>query len=120
MALKKERIGLGKKFNLSKIPGLKKVETIGQEARGLTFRRKKKARALLFEFSKPVNLKIHSLFVNFSFIAIWLDKDNKIIQKKIINPWRLSIGPRKPFTRLVEVPINDFYRREIDNLLELD
>ncbi len=108
------------KFNLSKIPRLKNVETIGQEARGLMFRRKKKARALLFEFSKPVNLKMHSLFVSFSFIAIWLDKDNKIIQKKIIKPWRLSVGAKKSFSKLVEVPINDFYRREIDNLLKLD
>ncbi len=110
----------GKKFNFSKIPELKKVETIGQEARGLMFRRKKKARALLFEFSKPVNLKMHSLFVGFSFFAIWLDKDNKVIGKKIIRPWRLSVGPKKPFKKLVEVPINDFYRREIHDLLKLD
>ena len=108
------------KFNLSKIPELKEVKTIGQEARGLTFRRKKKARALLFKFDKPVNLKIHSLFVRFSFIAIWLDKEDKVIQKKVVRPWRLSIGAGKPFTKLVEIPINDFYRREIHDLLKLD
>jgi len=108
------------KFNLLKIPKLKKVKTIGQEARGLTFRRKKKARALLFEFDKPVNLKLHSLFVGFSFFAVWLDKDDKVIQKKVVRPWRLSVGPKRAFTKLVEVPINHFYRREIEHLLKLD
>jgi uncharacterized membrane protein (UPF0127 family) len=106
--------------NLLKIRGLKKIETIGQEARGLTFRRRRKARALLFEFSKPVNLKIHSLFVFFPFVAIWIDKDNKLIKKKIVRPWKISVGVGEPFTKLIEVPINDFYRREIKELLKLD
>jgi uncharacterized membrane protein (UPF0127 family) len=119
--MNKEKIsGLGKKFNYSEIPELKEVKTIGQEARGLTFKSKKNARALLFEFDKPVMLKIHSLFVGFSFVAIWLNHKDQIIKKNIIRPWKLSIGPKKPFTKLIEIPINDFYRREIHDLLKLD
>lgn len=108
------------KFSISGIPELRKIKTLGEEARGLMFRRKKKARALLFEFPKPVNLKIHSLFVGFSFFAVWLDRNNNVLQKKIIKPWRLSVGPKKSFSKLIEVPINDFYRREIEFLLRLD
>lgn len=110
----------GKKFNISKIPELKEVKTIGQEARGLMFRSKKHARALLFEFSHPVKHKIHSLFVWFPFVAIWLNQKDQVIEKKVVRPWRLSVGVRKPFTRLIEVPINYFYRREIEHLLKLD
>jgi uncharacterized membrane protein (UPF0127 family) len=117
MELKKRKIGLDK---IKKIPELRKIKTVGQEARGLMFRSKNKARALLFEFDRPVNLKIHSWFVSFPFVAIWFDKNNKFIAKRVIRPWRLPLGPGKPFTKLIEVPINDFYRREINDLLKLD
>jgi uncharacterized membrane protein (UPF0127 family) len=109
-----------KKFEISSIPELKKIQGIFQEARGLTFRTRKNARALLFEFEKPTNLKIHSCFVWFPFIAIWIDQKDKVIKKKIVHPWRVSINPKESFKKLIEIPINDFYRREIHDLLRLD
>jgi uncharacterized membrane protein (UPF0127 family) len=109
-----------KKFEISSIPELKKIQGIFQEARGLTFRTRKNARALLFEFNRPTNLKIHSCFVFFNFIAIWIDNSGKIIEKKIVRPWRISISPGRKFSKLIEIPINDFYRREIKELLRLD
>jgi uncharacterized membrane protein (UPF0127 family) len=119
--MNKEKIsGLGKKFNISKIPKLKEVKTIGQEARGLTFRSKKNARALLFEFSPPVRLSIHSLFVFFPFVAVWLNQKDEVIQKKVVRPWKIRIKPTKSFSKLVEIPINKFYRREIGDLLKLN
>ncbi len=106
--------------NLLKIPELKKVKTVGQEARGLTFTSRKRARALLFEFNKPVNLKIHSMFVWFPFVAIWINHKNEIIEKRIIKPWKASVKSKKPFKKLIEIPINEFYRGEIQEILTLN
>lgn len=76
---------------------------------GLMFTRREKAQALLFGFDKPVKLKIHSLFVFFPFVALWLDKDNNIVDKKLVNPFNFSVSSRKPYFRLVEIPINQKY-----------
>lgn len=40
---------------------------------GLMFVRRKRAKALLFDFEKPTKISIHSWFVFFPFVAIWLD-----------------------------------------------
>jgi len=76
---------------------------------GLMFSKKEKAQALLFNFEKPVRLRIHSLFVFFPFVALWLDRKDNIIGKKIIKPFRLSIFPKKSFCKLIEIPINKKY-----------
>jgi len=80
--------------------------------RGLMFRRREKASALLlFNFKKPVRMKIHSLFVFFPFIAVWLDDKDRIIEIKKIIPWRLIIFPKKSFYKLIEIPINKKYKK---------
>jgi len=73
---------------------------------GLMFSRKEKAQILLFEFSRPVRLAIHSLFVFFPFIAIWIDKGWKIIEIKKVKPFSLSICPEKYFSSFIEVPLS--------------
>ena len=49
-----------------------------KEAIGLMFCRREKAKALLFSFKKPIDFTIHSFFVFFEFIAIWLDEKGKV------------------------------------------
>jgi uncharacterized membrane protein (UPF0127 family) len=73
---------------------------------GLMFSRKEKANILLFEFSRPIRLAIHSLFVFFPFIAIWIDDDGKVIEIKRVKPFSLTVSPRKDFLSFVEVPLN--------------
>ena len=68
---------------------------------GLMFSRKEKAKILLFKFSRPVKLSIHSLFVFFPFIAIWIDDRGKIIEIKKIKPFLLHICPSKKFLSFV-------------------
>jgi uncharacterized membrane protein (UPF0127 family) len=77
--------------------------------RGLMFREGRGCPALLFEFNRNVNYAIHSCFVKFPFIAVWLDGDNKIVEIKEIYPWKFSIKPKKSFKKLLEVPINEKY-----------
>ncbi len=77
--------------------------------RGLMFCRKKNARALLFDFEKSVKLNIHSFFVFFPFVAVWLDDKNKIIEIKIVRPFTVAVNPKKPYQKLVEIPMNRSY-----------
>lgn len=61
---------------------------------------------LLFEFKKDVGLSIHSLFVFFSFLAVWVDENNKVVDFKLVKPFRFSVKSKKEFRRLIEIPVN--------------
>ena len=76
---------------------------------GLMFKLKENAESLLFEFEKPTETSIHSLFVFFPFVAVWLDKKNKVIDVKRVKPFTLSVSPKRPFSKLIEIPINKRY-----------
>ena len=78
---------------------------------GLMFTRRENARALLFHFEKSKKWAIHSYFVFFPLVAVWLDRRNKIIELKIIKPFIPLIRPKKPFNTLVEIPVNKKYQR---------
>ena len=64
-----------------KIKDVKKLSEFGK-AIGLMFRSRENCPAMLFEFSKPTRMRIHSFFVFFKFGAVWLDDKNKIIENK--------------------------------------
>lgn len=68
---------------------------------------------LLFEFKKNTGISIHSYFVFFPFLAIWLDDKNKIIEWKVVKPFTFRIKPKIKFRRLVEIPINGENRKII-------
>ena len=82
-----------------------------QKIFGLTFTGKQKAKALLFDLKKP--LAIHSFFVFFPFIAIWLN-NGKIIEIQKVKPFRFHIKPKKQFNQLIEIPINKKYEKIVE------
>ncbi|MEK6757668.1 MAG: hypothetical protein AABX88_00930 [Nanoarchaeota archaeon] len=85
---------------------------------GLMFSRREKAEALLlFDLKKSAKLKIHSWFVFYPFVAVWLDKRDKIIEIKIVKPFTFLVEPTKSFNKLIEIPINNKYRKEIGFLV---
>lgn len=98
------------KINLKVCEGFEKII-------GLMFTRKEKARALLFEFPHLTKIPIHSFFVFFPFIAIWLDDKNKIVEIKIIKPFKFAVLPKKQFNQLIEVPINGNYSKIVKLLV---
>ena len=102
----------GKEIDLGKV---KKVNGVGKIV-GLMFSRREKADILLFEFKKPTKMKIHSCFVFSPFIAIWLDKGDNIIDLKRVKPFKLSFKIRKPYYKLVEIPINKRNKKIIELL----
>jgi len=85
---------------------------------GLMFSRREKAKALLFDFKKLTKIKLHSIFVFFPFLVIWLDDKNEIVDLKIVKPFRFSVAPNKSFSKIIEIPFNDKYKKIIDFLDE--
>ena len=73
---------------------------------GLMFSRRNKAKILSFEFENEQKIMIHSFFVFYPFIAVWLDNKNKVLDLKIIQPFTPCISHKGLAIRLVEIPIN--------------
>lgn len=71
---------------------------------GLMFKTKNSENLL---FDLPGKWGIHSLFVFFPFLALWLDEKNNVMEWKIVKPFSFFVKPRKKFSKLVEIPINN-------------
>ncbi len=76
---------------------------------GLMFSEREKAQILLFETNKPMS--IHSFFVFFPFIALWLDDKNRVVEFRMVKPFLPYIVSRKKFSKILEIPIS---RRHYD------
>lgn len=79
----------------------KKVSGLGKFA-GLMFK-SRNAPNLLFLNTNT----IHSYFVFFPFLAVWLDEKNNVVDLSVVKPFTLSASPSKPAKKLVEIPFND-------------
>jgi uncharacterized membrane protein (UPF0127 family) len=75
--------------------------------RGLMFRRVEKAPILLFD--KSENASIHSFFVFFRFVCVWLDEKNNVVECRIVEPFEYYVKPNVKFSKILEVPINRRY-----------
>ena len=88
---------------------------------GLMFSSRENARALLFEFApkgSPLEknsekIDFHSFFVFFPFLAVWLDNKNNVLDVQIIRPFRINFSSGKPYSKLLEIPINNNYRKVV-------
>lgn len=98
-------------LDLEVVKGLKR-------AIGLMFTSRKKARPLLFDFKKQTNMAIHSLFVFFPFLAIWLDENNRVIEFRKVNPFTFSVSPSRSYSKLIEVPLNGQYPGILEILVD--
>lgn len=94
--------------DIENCPGIKKYI-------GLIFNRK--GNALLFDFKEETEKAIHSFFCP-DFLAVWLNKENKIVEYKLVTPNRLLIKPKSKFTKLIEIPVNKKYHNIIKLFLE--
>ena len=85
---------------------------------GLMFSRKEKTNILLFNFKKKQKIAIHSFFVFYPFIAVWLDEKNNVVDLKIVKPFNLCVSPKESGFKLVEVPINGKNKKICDFFFE--
>lgn len=89
------------------------------KVRGLMFRRLGNAPILSFSWKEDTNVSLHSLFVFFPFIVIFLDDKNNILEMREIFPWNLAIESKKKFSRIIEIPVSQKHRRLIEHLSSL-
>lgn len=91
-----------------------------QKIFGLMFSNKEKSRALKFSFNKPVNYALHSFFINYSFMVLWLGRENNILEIRKVRPWKFNIKSKIKFHSIIEIPINEFYTKRglINGLLQ--
>jgi len=68
---------------------------------------------LLFSFNKSTRIAIHSFFVFYSFLAVYLDNKNRVLEFRIVKPFDFHVKPRKVFRKLVEIPLNSRNKRII-------
>ena len=86
------------------------------KALGLMFSSKEKAQNLLFEFASPGFWSIHSFFVFYPFLAIWI-LDNKVVDYKVIKPFSPLVKSQSAFTKLLEIPLNERNKDLVASLL---
>ena len=94
---------------------VKKLSSVGKVL-GLMFRTKN-TKNLLFEFNKPTKMSIHSFFVFFDFVAVWIDDENKILEYQVIKPFQVSIKPKNNFSKLIELPLNNKNKTILSSLV---
>ncbi len=91
----------------------KKIDVVAEDCNllkkftGLMFSRREKAEILLFSFRRKQKIRIHSLFVFYPFLAVWLDDKNNVIDLKKVQPFSPCVSPKKPVFSLVEIPIKN-------------
>jgi len=73
---------------------------------GLMFKSRENAEPIVLDFSRDSNASIHSFFVFFPFIAVWLDENNQVIDMFKVKP-NCIIKPYKKFRKVLEIPIKN-------------
>jgi len=90
------------------IGGVKEVRGLGV-VKGLMFSKKENSSPLLFN----IKSSLHSFFVSFDFLVLWLDESNNVVDKKIVNPFRFHVNSSKNYAKILEIPINRRYSKVV-------
>src|SRR3989344_5361438 len=88
---------------------VKKVSFFGKIS-GLMFRTPSTDN-LLFTFSRRTRISLHSWFVFFPFLVLWLDEENNVLEWSTVYPFSTVIRPQKSFSAVVEIPFHARNRR---------
>jgi uncharacterized membrane protein (UPF0127 family) len=86
---------------------------------GLMFSRREKAKILIFEFNKKRKIIIHSFFVFFPFVALWINEKNEVVDSKIVKPFVSYVSPSVKTNYLIEIPINKKNEKIVKNLFSV-
>ncbi len=84
-------------INVKEISGLRKV---------LGLMMKRDSEALLFVFKEDKKISLHSFFVFFDFLVLWLDDKDCVLEWRIVKPFSFSVLPEKNFRKIIEIPLN--------------
>ena len=99
-----------------KIAEIKIANTFFSRLMGLMFKKNAKV-PLLFEIPEKINKKerssIHSFFMRFEIVLVFIDKGNVVYEIAKMKPWNYYI-PKKPAKYIVE-----FDKREFNDCLKI-
>ena len=73
---------------------------------GLMFR-SRNTRNMLFSFGKNSKVALHSWFVFFPFLCLWLDNKMNVVEMEVVMPFSTRIVPKNGFKHVLELPFND-------------
>ena len=65
-------------------------------------------------FNRSGKWGIHSWFVFFPFLAIWVDDKNNVQEFRIVKPFTFYVEPKREFAKLIELPINERNKKIIE------
>ena len=71
----------------------------------------------LFSYSKDCGIMIHSWFVFYPFLIVWLDKSKKVIGFKKVLPFTSCVIPKKKFRHFIEIPFNSLNKKILSNFV---
>ncbi len=77
----------------------------------------KNTKIRLFSYSKNSNARIHSWFVFYSFLIVWLDDKKRIIAWKKVFPFTSCVAPPKNFRHFIEIPFNSSNKQILLNFM---
>ena len=60
---------------------------------------------------------IHSFFVFFDFLAVWLNSDGDVLKVDVVKPFSFNINSPEGYRGLIEIPINNRNRKNIELLV---
>ena len=99
-----------------KIAEIKIVNTYLRRLMWMMYKKNGKV-PLLFEIPEKINKKerssIHSFFMRFEIVLVFIDKSNAVYEISELNPWNCYV-PKKPAKYIVE-----FDRREFNDCLKI-
>lgn len=76
---------------------------------------------LIFVYNRESRSRsIHMLFMRFSIGVVWLDRDGRVVDKKLAKPWRLVYAPRKAAQYYIEAMPSILDRVNIGDVLKFD
>ena len=104
------------RYKREKIKVIARECNILQEFIGLMFSCCENARTLLFSFKKSQKIRIHSFYVFYPFIAVWLDEKNTVVDLKIVKPFTPCVSHKGKADKLIEIPVNKYYKNVINFL----
>lgn len=94
---------------------IKRAEGILTKTLGLMFKKNVDYGLLIPFRNETAKIKIHSHFVFFSFHAIFLDSEKRIVDvKKNISPFSGQFSPEEPAKYVLEVPADEIDIDEAD------
>jgi uncharacterized protein len=105
------------------LPRVKWCASFWCKLRGLMFRRHLPAgEGLLFVEGRESRQgsAIHMLFMFLTIGVVWLDKDGRVVDKKLAKPWRPIYTPQAPAQYFIEANPDILDRVAVGDVLQFD